>query len=79
MLFTASCDISNAHLGKGYLFLQNQLLKLHAYADADRGACLDSCKSVLGQCVFVSNSLILWKLKKQFRVSDHPLRQNIVP
>lgn len=40
-----------------------------AFVDADWGKCLNSRRSVTGFCVFIGNSLVSWKSKKQNTVS----------
>uniref|UniRef100_A0A803PBJ2 Uncharacterized protein n=1 Tax=Cannabis sativa TaxID=3483 RepID=A0A803PBJ2_CANSA len=43
--------------------------QLQAFADADWGACVDTKKSISGYCVFLGQTLISWKTKKQPTVS----------
>ncbi|KAL5581773.1 hypothetical protein UlMin_014215 [Ulmus minor] len=45
-------------------------LDLRAYYDADHGRDPTSCKSVTGFCIFLGDSLISWKSKKQTVVSQ---------
>jgi len=45
-------------------------LELHAYSDADHGSDPTDRKSVTGFCIFLGNSLISWKSKKQSIVSQ---------
>jgi len=45
-------------------------LELRAYFDADHGSDLIDCKSVTGFCIFLNDSLISWKSKKQSIVSQ---------
>ncbi|KAL5562386.1 hypothetical protein UlMin_032133 [Ulmus minor] len=47
----------------------NPEIEIKVYADADWGTYLDTRRSVSGFCVFLGNSLISWKSKKQHTVS----------
>ncbi|GJV24397.1 ribonuclease H-like domain-containing protein [Tanacetum coccineum] len=40
-------------------------LKLRAYADADGAKCPKTRKSVTKYCIFLENSIVSWKSKKQ--------------
>nr|KYP53210.1 Retrovirus-related Pol polyprotein from transposon TNT 1-94 [Cajanus cajan] len=55
--------------GQGIFFKANSDTRLHKYVDADWGSCHDSRKSTTGFCVFLGNSLISWKSKRQQIVS----------
>lgn len=55
---------------KRSLFLPStSTLVLRAYSDADYGGCPDTRRSTTGYCLFLGDSLISWKSKKQDVVS----------
>ncbi|KAL9444098.1 hypothetical protein AB3S75_017305 [Citrus x aurantiifolia] len=54
---------------RGLFFLPGSPPHLVAYSDADWACCLDTRRSVTSWCMFLGNSLISWKSKKQDHVS----------
>jgi len=54
---------------RGLFYLAGSPISLVAYSDADWAGCPDTRRSVTGWCMFLGDSLISWKSKKQDRVS----------
>ena len=55
--------------GLGLFYPASSAMQLKAFSDADWGTCHDSRKSVTGFCVFLGESLVSWRSKKQTTVS----------
>ncbi|GAA0160814.1 transmembrane signal receptor [Lithospermum erythrorhizon] len=54
---------------KGLFYLVQKQFKLEAFSDADWATCPETRRSLSGFCIFLGNSLISWKTKKQTTVS----------
>lgn len=57
--------------GQGLFYSVDTETCINAFADADWGTCLDSRRSVSGICLYLGNSLISWKSKKQHVASNN--------
>nr|KYP73849.1 Retrovirus-related Pol polyprotein from transposon TNT 1-94 [Cajanus cajan] len=55
--------------GKELLFKREDTLTMKIYADADYAGSITDRKSTSGYCVFLGDSLVTWRSKKQDRVS----------
>ncbi|KAJ9555731.1 hypothetical protein OSB04_010345 [Centaurea solstitialis] len=55
--------------GQGIFLSAESSTQIRAFCDSDYGMCLDTRRSTTGFCVFVGDSLISWKSKRQSVVS----------
>ena len=53
---------------RGLFFPVDSPIHLVAYSDVDWAGCSDTRRSITGWCMFIGNSLVSWKSKKQDRV-----------
>jgi len=59
--------------GQGLMFPRDSSLYISGYSDVDWVGCLDSIRSISGQCFFLGKSLISWRTKKKLTVSRSSL------
>jgi hypothetical protein len=69
-LFFVFCDIFGVQFFKVFLLSSTSSLELRAYSNTNHGSDPTDRKSVTGFCIFLGDSLISWKSKKQSIISQ---------
>ncbi|XP_019416392.1 PREDICTED: uncharacterized protein LOC109327681 [Lupinus angustifolius] len=70
--YTAAMKVLRCFKGSpalGLFFPTNSIVQLKAYSDNNWASCPDTRRSVSGYCIYLEDSLITWKSKKQRIVS----------
>ncbi|GAU31820.1 hypothetical protein TSUD_58210 [Trifolium subterraneum] len=55
--------------GRGIMMPRDSIIHLQGFSDADWAGCIDTRRSISGQCFLLGKSLISWRTKKQLTVS----------